>query len=482
MFGAVGDGATDDTQAFKDALDNHGKVFVPEGTYVISEPLDLTQGKSLYGYSGSRGILKFVGTDSNIIVLGEDSVFSNVDIWIPQRVNGNVFITDNELINTTTSFLHTVVEDTTIQIDNIQTSSSDKDLTLININANNSAQGFCYQNYRNIRVVRPNWNNIDAYAIYNTGIKMTLSADVEDKTTLSWITHLNFENVFLGSPITAIKAGVINNTGVDLTQDTNVIGHVMMTNVSAQVAANYSEKFWDLERCRIIANNCKAWDYAEWVTDGKYGVMRNGAKLSLSPLETSPVTNFDFPDEKSSYDVNSIGQAYFLDKYFSFVKPSTEGGTSENDPRYSRRLTSASMSYNYTDAECPERLTNSLYKISGHCPSLISSGITNYAPINGIQLNAGGFHGFDGNHTTTLGITQDNHWVFRKYYSSSGDWFGQWLRIYSETDDDYLKEKMTAITDEGNYFTSENIEGALQEIGAELSGINTLLGTGAFEE
>ncbi len=44
-----------------------------------------------------------------------------------------------------------------------------------------------------------------------------------------------------------------------------------------------------------------------------------------------------------------------------------------------------------------------------------------------------------------------------------------------------LEEKMTAITDEGGYFASENIEGALQEIGAELSGINTLLGTGVLE-
>ncbi len=44
-----------------------------------------------------------------------------------------------------------------------------------------------------------------------------------------------------------------------------------------------------------------------------------------------------------------------------------------------------------------------------------------------------------------------------------------------------LEGKMTAITDEGGYFASENIEGALQEIGAELSGINTLLGTGVLE-
>ena len=36
------------------------------------------------------------------------------------------------------------------------------------------------------------------------------------------------------------------------------------------------------------------------------------------------------------------------------------------------------------------------------------------------------------------------------------------------------------ITDTGGYFTADTVEGALQEIGAELSGINTLLGSGVF--
>lgn len=36
----------------------------------------------------------------------------------------------------------------------------------------------------------------------------------------------------------------------------------------------------------------------------------------------------------------------------------------------------------------------------------------------------------------------------------------------------------SSITDTGDYFTSDTVEGALQEIGAELAGINTLLGSG----
>ena len=47
----------------------------------------------------------------------------------------------------------------------------------------------------------------------------------------------------------------------------------------------------------------------------------------------------------------------------------------------------------------------------------------------------------------------------------------------------YVDEKATAlqsksITDSGGHFTSDTVEGALQEIGTELAGINTLLGSG----
>lgn len=55
----------------------------------------------------------------------------------------------------------------------------------------------------------------------------------------------------------------------------------------------------------------------------------------------------------------------------------------------------------------------------------------------------------------TLTLRDDNTWVFR------------------ETS---LQSK--SITDSGGHFTSDTVEGALQEIGTELAGINTLLGSG----
>lgn len=55
----------------------------------------------------------------------------------------------------------------------------------------------------------------------------------------------------------------------------------------------------------------------------------------------------------------------------------------------------------------------------------------------------------------TLAIRDDNTWTF------------------SET-----SLQTSAITDTGGYFNTDTVEGALQEIGAELAGINTLLGSG----
>ena len=57
------------------------------------------------------------------------------------------------------------------------------------------------------------------------------------------------------------------------------------------------------------------------------------------------------------------------------------------------------------------------------------------------------------------------------------------LKADTATIQNYINEKVAAlqsksITDSGSHFTSDTVEGALQEIGAELAGINTLLGSG----
>ncbi len=60
-FGAKGDGETDDTAAFQAAIAKQGKVFVPRGSYRLSEPLALGAKTQLFGLHRSFSALRTAG-------------------------------------------------------------------------------------------------------------------------------------------------------------------------------------------------------------------------------------------------------------------------------------------------------------------------------------------------------------------------------------------------------------------------------------
>lgn len=67
-FGAIGDGVTDDTVAIQAALTSAKAVYVPPGTYRISNTLTVTYGRALYG-AGQSSILKGASTGFDLIHL-----------------------------------------------------------------------------------------------------------------------------------------------------------------------------------------------------------------------------------------------------------------------------------------------------------------------------------------------------------------------------------------------------------------------------
>lgn len=80
LFGAKGDGETDDTAALKItvqyAYKNALKIYLPKGTYCISEPLHLYQHQTLYGNSVDNTTIKSTASDTDnnaIIVLDRSS-------------------------------------------------------------------------------------------------------------------------------------------------------------------------------------------------------------------------------------------------------------------------------------------------------------------------------------------------------------------------------------------------------------------------
>ncbi len=60
-YGAIGDGVTDDTNAFVNALTAKNAVFIPAGTYQISQSLEIGSNKLLCG-AGKASIIKSSGT------------------------------------------------------------------------------------------------------------------------------------------------------------------------------------------------------------------------------------------------------------------------------------------------------------------------------------------------------------------------------------------------------------------------------------
>ena len=70
MFGAVGDGVVDDTEAIQKCLDNYLDVALPAGTYVISGSLTMTKaGQTLRGLSNDAVIQAADGFEGDMLVM-----------------------------------------------------------------------------------------------------------------------------------------------------------------------------------------------------------------------------------------------------------------------------------------------------------------------------------------------------------------------------------------------------------------------------
>ncbi len=63
MFGAIGDGVADDTEAVQAAIAMGGTVFFPEGTYLVSETIVIPEYVHLEGVGKSETIIKYTGSD-----------------------------------------------------------------------------------------------------------------------------------------------------------------------------------------------------------------------------------------------------------------------------------------------------------------------------------------------------------------------------------------------------------------------------------
>ena len=318
MYGAKGDGVTDDTQAFKNALAASDNVYVPAGTYLITDTLDISYKKSIYSDAGQRATIIYSGSNS-FVNIGRMSVFRNINVTIQNAFSGIVFDTNNYNKSSGEPALSSRVEHV-----NVDFNVASPNATLIGItvdsgtDANNIPRltGVCFQTYHDIQVD-------NSSCAYGYGIRMEViqsrAFTEATKTGFPWITHIDFDDISLGHPHTAIKSTATNNSGSEHFERVN-IGHILFNNVYSQfLDANSTRIFFDVDHFAGYATKCMGWDYHSlgWVGH-KCNIIGENVSICLSDCEMAFGVDFlescDFTAE-TDYTVANNPE-YFISKYF----------------------------------------------------------------------------------------------------------------------------------------------------------------------
>ena len=107
MYGAKGDGVTDDTQAIKTAIARHSAVFFPRGTYLVSDTLIL-QNQKISGAGASYTTLVMTAQDVTkpIIRAHRSTVIEDIRLSFAEGL-----VTGNEAVGERVCILSTTIEE-----------------------------------------------------------------------------------------------------------------------------------------------------------------------------------------------------------------------------------------------------------------------------------------------------------------------------------------------------------------------------------
>lgn len=318
MYGAKGDGVTDDTVAFQNALAENDKVFVPKGNYLISGTLDISYKKSMFSDDGQQATILYNGSDS-VVKVGRMSIFRNINIIIKNAFNGIIFDTNNNTTLTGEPGLGSRVEHVNIDFD-----VESPNAVLIGITMDSGTDptniprltGICFQTYHDIHVD----NSSESYGY---GIKMELiqgrSFTEETKEGFPWITHIDYDDIYLGHPHTAIKSTVTNTSGSEHFERVSV-GHILFNNVYSQYLEDGTNIFLDVDNFDGFFSKMKGWDYHPLTWNGeKINII--GENVRASFIDGTMSFGDDFLKTcvftaETEYTVEENPE-YFMSKYFA---------------------------------------------------------------------------------------------------------------------------------------------------------------------
>ena len=248
MYGAVGDGITDDYQAIHDALTANDNVLLKGKSYYVSETIKLDANKKIFGIN--RNISKLIFPNNvDGVQINHSTRVENISIEFNGESSGILMYTPDNSNYALSSI-----------VDNVRIIHGDND------NTKGSAIKLVAEKNGNAPYGAYNilFSNIDIRNSVKYGVQLLNKV----KTTASdeaWINDVKFYNVFVNSADTAFNSDwedISGNNSVPTTGNASVNDSITLINFNAQYVANITKCFMNIQNVHNInLFACNPFDY-----------------------------------------------------------------------------------------------------------------------------------------------------------------------------------------------------------------------------
>ncbi|TVX79121.1 hypothetical protein FQP34_17445 [Peribacillus simplex] len=287
QFGAKGDGLTDDTAVLKGFSNTNEKIRIPNGTYVITSTLKLTN-VEIEGQSRNKTIF-YIANDVDGIYLDMNSKLSNITVKVCPNYTKKAL----SVIGAQLSQLNVQVNIKASQIDIINTNTSVTSCVALNLESDTN-KGYYGLIFNEIQISGV-WN----YGILNNYILTAVGQK-------PWIHKVSMNNVFIHSAKYAICFMYTDNTPGKTIVPSTVwpFNHHMYNNVSAQYIDNVSERFFVAENVKQSSfDNCNPYDYFRSTVKTYYLTNNSNLKISLNGV-------YELNNAESFIEFKSNGKSF----------------------------------------------------------------------------------------------------------------------------------------------------------------------------